>query len=105
MIIRYFGRTISGRPGRSVACNRNRKPSLWRAFLTSISGFVFVDRIRAMFAERAAVVLSFGDAISGFGLPYYLILLSVERTRIQKHGLNGVASGPVEMGSARLWQQ
>jgi hypothetical protein len=59
-MIRYFGRTMSGRPGRSRICRRNRKPSLCSAFLTSISGSVSFDRIRDIIAERAAAVSPLG---------------------------------------------
>jgi len=50
--VRYFGRTISRRPGRSRTCSRNLNPSLNSTFLTSISGFVSFDRMRDIFAER-----------------------------------------------------
>lgn len=44
-----LGSAISGRPGRSGACRRNRNPSRRRTELTTISGCVSRPRIRDMF--------------------------------------------------------
>lgn len=46
------GNTISGVPGRSLRCSRNRLPIAWRALRTMISGEVFFERIRAIKALR-----------------------------------------------------
>jgi len=56
---------MSGRPGRPRKWRRNRKPSLWSAFLTSISGFVSFDRMRDIFADRAAEVSLLGGFVTG----------------------------------------
>jgi len=45
---------MSGLPGRSLLCNRNRYPSLCNALLTASSGFVFFDDIRDITSERFA---------------------------------------------------
>ena len=47
-----FGRTMSGRPGRSELCNRKRQPRECRIDLTAISGAVFRPLIRDMFQLR-----------------------------------------------------
>lgn len=36
--VRYFGSTISGRPGKSALCSRKRRPAACRALRTSLSG-------------------------------------------------------------------
>ncbi len=54
MTVRYFASTISGFPGRSFRCKRNRNPFRCNQLLTSISGFVSFPRIAAMFRDRAA---------------------------------------------------
>ena len=50
----YFGNTISGFPGRSFRCNRNRNPFRCNQLLTNSSGFVFFPLIAAMLRDRAA---------------------------------------------------
>lgn len=56
---RYFGSTISGRPGRSFTCSLNRKPLRCKNRRTAISGPVSLPLIAAMFRERAvAEILS-----------------------------------------------
>lgn len=55
MTVEYFGRTISGLPGRFRAFLRNRNPALCRADLTRISGLVFVPLMRLMFQLRCSL--------------------------------------------------
>lgn len=52
----YFGRTMSGRPGRSPRCRRKRNPLACRAFLTQTSGFVSRLWIRDIRSLRSAGV-------------------------------------------------
>ena len=59
MMVRYFGSTMSGQPGRFRTCKRKRYPRLWSALRTSSSGFVLTERMRDIRAERAGVVTSF----------------------------------------------
>lgn len=56
MMVRYIGRTMSGEPGMSFRCTRNRYPSRWRVDLTISSGRVSVPLIRDMFRLRWADV-------------------------------------------------
>ena len=44
--VRYFGKTMSGEPGRSLRCSRKRKPSLCNRDLTMSSARVFLFRTR-----------------------------------------------------------
>lgn len=50
--VRYLGSTMSGRPGRSRQCRRNRYPARCSAERTSRSGSVSRSRIRDMFQLR-----------------------------------------------------
>ena len=52
----YFGRTISGRPGRSFAWTQKRKPCQWRYDRTTISGFVSLPWTWLMFRLRCSFV-------------------------------------------------
>jgi hypothetical protein len=52
MTVRYLGKTISGLPGRSLRCSRNRNPSPWSKDRTFFSGVVSVDRTRLIISER-----------------------------------------------------
>lgn len=52
MAIRRLGSTMSGVPGRSRRCNRNRTPELWSNFRTMISGFVSLPLKRAINLRR-----------------------------------------------------
>lgn len=52
--VRWRGRTMSGRPGRSLRCNRKRKPAAWSARLTTSSGLVFLPFTAAILRLRAA---------------------------------------------------
>lgn len=47
----YFGRTMSGEPGRSLACRRYLKPEAWSPWRTTISGFVFREPIRDIISD------------------------------------------------------
>lgn len=49
---RNFGRTRSGRPGSSPACNRKRKPAACSAALTARSGLVLELRIPDIILDR-----------------------------------------------------
>ena len=53
---RYLGNTISGEPGKSLACNRKRYPMPCRSERTCFSGLVFVLRTRDMFRNRCSGV-------------------------------------------------
>src|ERR1035437_3789086 len=44
----YFGRTISGLPGRLLSWSLKRNPLACKNFLTSIAGFVFLPLMRLM---------------------------------------------------------
>ncbi len=50
--VRYLGRTISGLPGRSLRCNRNRYPIACNNERTKSSGFVSFDLTRDMISLR-----------------------------------------------------
>ena len=52
----YFGKTMSGFPGRSFLCSRYRYPCVWNALRVAISGFVSVDLIRAILRLRCSGV-------------------------------------------------
>jgi len=52
----YFGRTISGLPGRSLQFILNRNPMRCRRLRTISSGFVFAERIRDIFQLRLSCV-------------------------------------------------
>ncbi len=52
----YFGRTMSGRPGRSFLWSRKRNPRECRNRLTQSSGFVSLPRMRDMRSLRSAGV-------------------------------------------------
>ena len=52
IIFLNFGKTISGFPGRSFRCSRNRYPAAWSSLLTRSSGTVLELRTRAMFSLR-----------------------------------------------------
>ena len=53
--VRYFGKTISGVPGRSFRCKRNLNPSRWAADRTTRSGPEPHDRTSRMISDRLAV--------------------------------------------------
>lgn len=53
---RLAGSTISGEPGSSFRCNRNRRPAMWSAVLTQISGLVFFGPIRRIRSDLSLVV-------------------------------------------------
>ena len=55
--LRRPGKTISGRPGRSRRCSRNRKPILWMRRRTSNSGKVSLPRMRDIFRDRCDGVI------------------------------------------------
>lgn len=54
--VRYFRNTISGWPGNRGLFSRYRKPCFHRYLRTSISGFVFAERIEAIFLCRCCGV-------------------------------------------------
>ena len=54
MTAEYFGRTISGRPGRSLRCRRYLSPALCSPARRSRSGVVFAWRILAMCRLRSS---------------------------------------------------
>lgn len=56
MTARHFGRTMSGRPGRSPLWRRNLNPIAWSAFRTTISGLVLRERICAILKWRCSGV-------------------------------------------------
>lgn len=56
MIFLYFGRTISGFPGRSRRCNRNLYPILWSFDLTIRSGLVFFPFTADMIRLRLSLL-------------------------------------------------
>jgi hypothetical protein len=51
MAKRYFMMKISGVPVSRLSCILNRSPLWYNAFRSFISGFVFLERMRAMFRE------------------------------------------------------
>jgi len=55
MTASYSGSTMSGFPGSSRTCRRNRKPRWCRALRTKISGLVFRPRMPAIIRLRVAV--------------------------------------------------
>lgn len=55
MAVLYFGRTMSGLPGKSLTCRRYRKPALCRAVRTNNSGLVSLHRILDIIRERVAL--------------------------------------------------
>jgi len=55
-IVRCFGRTISGLPGKSFRWSEKRNPIRCNAERTVFSGFVFLSRIRPIFQLRFPVV-------------------------------------------------
>lgn len=83
--VRCFGKTISGFPGKSFLCNRNRKPFRCNQLRTNISGFVFLPLIAAIFRDRAAVTggSAFGAGRNKFVLEtrHWLVALRRENTR------------------------
>lgn len=54
--VRYFGSTISGRPGSFLACRRNRYPIRCKRLRTTLSGVVSLLRIRLIFQLRCFFV-------------------------------------------------
>lgn len=65
----YFGRTRSGRPGRSLAWSRYRSPDACRNDRTSSSGLVsllLMRDIRSLRSDGLRVSVTFGDS---FGMP------------------------------------
>lgn len=52
---RYFGKTISGRPGRPATCSRYRKPCRCSARRSASSGWVFRPRIPDIIRDRVAL--------------------------------------------------
>lgn len=65
----YFGRTRSGRPGRSLAWSRYRSPDACRNDRTSSSGLVsllLIRDIRSLRSDGLRVSVTFGDS---FGMP------------------------------------
>lgn len=64
MMVLKRGNTISGLPGKYLACKRNLRPVLCNAFRRRISGEVFLPWIEAILALR-----SFGERKSAKGSP------------------------------------
>ena len=62
--VAYRGSTMSGRPGSSAACRRNRKPIRHNRDRTAISGSVFCDLIRLMFQLRRCGAMRSISALS-----------------------------------------
>lgn len=54
--VRYLRNTISGWPGKRGLFSRYRNPCFQRYLRTSISGFVFAERIEAIFLCRCCFV-------------------------------------------------
>jgi len=59
MTVLYFGKTMSGCPGRFFTCRWNRNPCIWRNERTTISGLVSWEWILLIFQLRCS-----GDLIS-----------------------------------------
>jgi hypothetical protein len=63
----HFGKTISGLPGRPLACKRKRSPACHSARLTRSSGPVFLPRIFDIAAERCSTLITSAIfAVSGY---------------------------------------
>lgn len=64
---RYLGRTISGFPGSSLTCRRNRNPDRWSNLRISISGRVCLPRIPDIIRLRVALSTTSGTDYTRIG--------------------------------------